>query len=213
MLEPREHTETHADKGLEFERLVFFSDAVMAIAITLLAIEIKVPEIAIDLAAQELPQAIADLWPKLLAFFISFVVIGGNWISHHAMFRMLRRYDRRLLWLNLFHLLFVALMPFTTAVVGEYGILPFAQVFYAASVAVTLLTRDLAWLYASHRGRLLDETITADQVRKVTINELTKPAVFLVSIPFAFVSPWIPILMWALAPIWYSIVGRLAGVR
>ena len=213
MLEPREHTETHADKGLEFERLVFFSDAVMAIAITLLAIEIKVPEIAIDLAAQELPQAIADLWPKLLAFFISFVVIGGNWISHHAMFRMLRRYDRRLLWLNLIHLLFVALMPFTTAVVGEYGILPFVQVFYAASVAITLLSRDVVWLYASHRGRLLDETITADQVRRVTINELTKPAVFLVSIPFAFVSPWIPIAVWALAPVWYSIAGRLAGVR
>ena len=201
------------EKGLEFERLVFFSDAVMAIAITLLAIEIKVPEIAIDLVEQELPRAIADLWPKLLAFFISFVVIGGNWISHHAMFRMLRSYDRRLLWLNLFHLLFVALMPFMTAVVGEYGILPFAQVLYAASVAITLFSRDVVWLYAAHRGRLLDETLTADRVRRVTITELTKPAVFLVSIPFAFISPLIPITIWILAPVWYSIVGRLAGVR
>ncbi len=202
-----------AEKGLEFERLVFFSDAVMAIAITLLALEIKVPEIANTLAAQELPRAVLDLWPKLLAYFIGFTIIGGNWISHHAMFRMIRRHDRPLLWLNLVHLMLVALAPFATSIVGEYGNLPFAQMFYAGGVAIMLFSRDVTWLYAAYRGRLLDSAIPADYVRRFTLVELSKPAVFLVSIPFALISPWLPIIVWIAAPVIYSMAGRAARVN
>jgi uncharacterized membrane protein len=84
---------------LSFERIVFFSDAVFAIAITLLAIEIRPPEVEIG-ATVELPALIRALWPRVQAFLISFLIIGVSWIAHHRLFRMLRRYDYRMVLLN-----------------------------------------------------------------------------------------------------------------
>ena len=72
-----------AEGGRELDRIVFFSDAVFAIAITLLVLNIEVPEIPEDLVAQELPHRLLDLWPKFLSYVISFLVILTYWIAHH----------------------------------------------------------------------------------------------------------------------------------
>jgi uncharacterized membrane protein len=94
------------EKGLE--RIVFFSDAVIAIAITLLAIEIRLPDEAI--APSELTAALLSLIPRYLSFFISFFVIGLFWMSHHRMFEYLHTYDRGLIWINLILLLPIAIL-------------------------------------------------------------------------------------------------------
>ena len=123
---------TYDELGLE--RIVFFSDAVIAIAITLLAIEIRLPPL--EDGARLVP-ALWALWPSYLSFAISFLVIGTYWIAHHNMFEHIDRYTPTLIWLNLFFLLCVAFTPFPTAIVGEYGMLAGAQIFYAGSVVVT----------------------------------------------------------------------------
>ena len=103
--------QTHpANEELGLERIVFFSDAVMAIAITLLAIDLKVPEIAASVAAAELPGALSELAPRFMSFIISFFVIGIYWMSHHRYFRFIKRYDGGLIVLNL---LFLVSIPFT----------------------------------------------------------------------------------------------------
>lgn len=101
------------------ERLTFFSDAVFAIAITLLVIEVHPPEIhpATEL---QLAQALVDLIPKYIGFLVSFFVIGRFWIGHHRIFGMLRRADNRLIFVNLAMLCVVAFMPFPTALISEY---------------------------------------------------------------------------------------------
>ena len=105
------------DPGLAFERLVFFSDAVFAIVITLLilplAAEVELPETTGGVAHQ-----VGELWPRILTFIVSFLVVGQFWIAHHRMFDRLQRYDTGLLWLNLLSLLTVSFMPFPTAVLG-----------------------------------------------------------------------------------------------
>src|SRR5437868_14520220 len=89
-------------------RLEAFSDGVFAIVITLLVLELRVPMFAHHPSSNELLHAVRAMWPKLVAFVSSFIVVGIYWVSHHNMFRLIRRPDRTLLWINLALLLAVA---------------------------------------------------------------------------------------------------------
>jgi uncharacterized membrane protein len=122
--------------GLELERVVFFSDAVFAIAITLLVIDLKLPETA-DMASERGAWlALAATIPRLGGFVISFLVIGAYWVGHHRMFRYITRCDVSLLWRNLLLLMCVAFLPFPTSVFSEHlrGQMPI--VLYAGSLGL-----------------------------------------------------------------------------
>ena len=123
------------------ERLVFFSDAVFAIVITLLVIEIEQPDLGPGATRTLWLRALAELTPSFGAFLLSFLVIGAIWVSHHALFLLVRRYDERLLWPNLILLLCVAFLPFTTSLMatGSLSSVPFA--FYAASLLAARLAK------------------------------------------------------------------------
>src|SRR5262249_24850822 len=131
---------------LALERIVLFSDAVIAIAITLLAIEIRLPELHGD-AAAELPAALLQVWPRYLGFVLSFAVVGTYWWIHHRIFRSVRRFDETLIWLNILFLLCVAFVPFASGVLGEHLGSPTAVMFYASVLAVTGLVETALWLY------------------------------------------------------------------
>src|SRR5512137_1560994 len=88
------------------ERIFLFTDAVMAIAITLLVLDLRVPE-----GPAGLGRALIALWPSYLSYLLSFVIIGNYWLSHHRLFRAIGRYDDRLVWLSLLFLFFIALLP------------------------------------------------------------------------------------------------------
>ena len=116
-------TPLHNGHKAEFqlERLILFSDAVFAIAITLLAIELKVPEFHKELITDsDLVNGLEHMIPKFIAFLISFLIIGQYWSIHHRLFGFVVNYNLRLLWLNLFFLLAIIIMPFTTAFYSEY---------------------------------------------------------------------------------------------
>jgi predicted transposase YbfD/YdcC len=119
---------------LGVERVAFFSDAVFAIAITLLVIEITVPEG--DLTGAQLTHELGRLGPKFFSFGLSFWVIGRFWIGHHLTFQYLRRWDLPMLWINLFWLACIVILPFPTAVLGNHIALPGAARLYAATVTV-----------------------------------------------------------------------------
>ena len=103
----------------QLERLAFFSDAVFAIAITLLIIEVRVPAGTPD-TERSLAQALVDLIPQYIGFFVSFFVIGRFWIGHHRVFGRLKRIDDTLIWRNLLFLMTIAFMPFPTALVSHF---------------------------------------------------------------------------------------------
>ena len=81
----------------ELDRIIFFSDAVFAIVMTLLILDISVPDIPQDLATAELPARVLDLWPQFFSYALSFLVIGTYWMAHHGTFRYFRTYDRMLM--------------------------------------------------------------------------------------------------------------------
>jgi uncharacterized membrane protein len=207
--------ETQASPGneaLALERIVFFSDAVMAIAITLLAIDLKVPEMAASTAAAELPMRLRAMGPQFMSFAISFFVIGIYWTSHHRYFRFIKRYDGGLIALNMLFLLFIVLMPFVASLFGQYYDLPLGMSVYAAAVAATGLSMGALWWYASHRHRLIDEHLDDQFIRARSI-ALAVPLLFLVSIPFAFFSRTLTIAIWCTLPLVSFAILKYSGRR
>lgn len=197
--------------SLALERLVFFTDAVMAIAITLLAIELRLPEGHVG-SDHELMGALAALTPRFVAFVVSFAVIGMYWFAHHRMFGYIERFNGGLAALNLVFLFFVALLPFLTAVLGEHGNLPSATALYASGMAGMGFTSSGLWLY-SVRRRLVSPDLPAATRRYLAWRGLTVPLMFASSIPLAFVSPHLAQLWWAaILPIQRTLAWR-AGTR
>jgi TMEM175 potassium channel family protein len=167
---------------VELERLVFFSDAVIAIAITLLVVTLAIPE-----ATENVGDALLDRWPQILSYVLSFLVIGVFWMAHHRIFRYVRSIDQRLIWLNLLFLMCVAFIPFPTGVLGDHDGSRGAIVFYAAAIGLTGAVLALIWQYLIHAGHL-NERADPKIVRYLTRRSLVTPISFLVSIPLSFVS-------------------------
>jgi uncharacterized membrane protein len=145
----------HRDTG----RLEAFSDGVFAISITLLILEIRPPS-----DYENLLHALAALWPSYLAYAVTFLFIGQVWANHHVMFDHIRAADRVVLLLNTVLLMVVAFLPFATSVLAEalreaHGQRT-AVVFYGLAFAMTALTFNAVWQYASRR-RLLSEALDA----------------------------------------------------
>ena len=105
--------------GSRLERLIFFSDALFAISITLLVLDIDVPHLPRGADSLDYGKALLGLVPSAMAFVLSFVVVGAFWSAHHRLFGDVRRFDSRLMWPNLLFLMSIALMPFATAFLGS----------------------------------------------------------------------------------------------
>jgi len=183
------------------DRVVFFSDAVFAIAMTLLVVDLRVPVIPSglpsDVQNQRLAAALRGLEGPFFSFALSFFVLGLLWLVHHRKFRLIRRYDDRLLWLNLLFLFCVAFLPFPTAVIGRYGGQT-GTVFYALSMTAAGLFSALITVYAYGGHRLIDSDVDPRSIRHWIRRSFVVPVVFLASVPVAFLSAVAARLMWLL---------------
>ncbi|WP_326718539.1 TMEM175 family protein [Streptomyces sp. NBC_00243] len=178
------------------ERLLFFGDAVFAIAITLLALDITVPE---GLADSEVGAALRDAVPKMGAYLLSFAVIGVLWLAQHALFRLVATLDRWLLNLYLALLAVVAALPFPTRLISEYGDTTAGTAFYAANIAlaIALLAAMTACLLV--RPSLAVAAAEPGRIRDSLRRSLFLFGVFATSIPVAFASPTAAKYWWLLA--------------
>jgi uncharacterized membrane protein len=188
------------------ERLVMFSDAVFAIAITILAIELRPP--AVHGPEPELAQALFAAWPKVLSFGISFAVIGGYWVGHLRAFRCIGHVDGGLVAVNLTLLAAVSFLPFPTAVLGEAGDRAAAVVFYAGSVAMIGVLQAVLWVWVALRPGLLLADAPRHAVRSGILRSLGAAAVFGISVPIALAHPLAAMLTWlAVIPVLYLASG------
>jgi uncharacterized membrane protein len=168
-------------------RLMAFSDGVIAVAITLLVLEIRLPEGFGEYGDAELWAALVGLWPRFLAVFISFAVIGVYWINHHGKFDRIVKSDGGLKWLNLVFLLTVCVVPFTTAVIAQNSGFVGTAV-YAAEMMACGLSLAALWSYADRKG-LIDPAVDKAERRRVLVATLMVPAVFAVSVPLSLAHP------------------------
>jgi uncharacterized membrane protein len=187
-----------ADYGPEhrLERLAFFSDAVFAIAITLLVIEIHVPDLPRGASDGDWLHGLYLLIPSFWAFALSFVVIGTMWILHHKTLSMMARFAGRLMWPNLLFLMSVAFLPFSTAFMaagsrgaaGHAGPSPVPFVFYDASLLVAGLLKARLTRIAL-RPDLLSPHVRPSQVAAERRQVLILPLATTLALVLAFVIP------------------------
>ena len=196
------------DTRTGFARTVAFSDGVFAIAITLLVLSIDVPTLH---GGQKLDHALSNLGDNFVSYFIGFAVIGLFWVCHHYFFDSLRGFDGRLLWLNLLYLSFIGLLPFSTALLGDFGNDPTALTAYAINVGLAGLA-DALMLTAALRAHLLEPDKQA-RGAQLLARDLTAPAVFFASIPLAYADTSLAKYSWLLIAIVPRVLTRVGVFR
>ncbi len=182
--------------GLEFDRIIFFTDAVFAIALTLLVVELGVPVITQD---PEVParmlDALDDKLPQFISFFIAFILIARYWVAHHMMFAQLRAIDPRLISINLVYLAFVAFLPFPTALVGEYEENPISVMLFAVCLAIISGLEVVQFRHA-YRADLTRKPMPPEVYRWGVIGSSSPVVVFIVTMPLAFISSTLCLTSW-----------------
>ncbi|GKZ12465.1 TMEM175 family protein [Haladaptatus sp. T7] len=180
----------------ETERLVTFSDGVFAIAITLLVLDISVPTVPAGEPASVLPTLVFEQWHELFGYVFSFLVIGSYWVLHRRVFLYIEKSDKRLVWLNLLFLLFVAFVPYATSLFTAYPD-RFGVMFYAGTLAATGFLLAGLWGHAA-RTRLVQEGLPPRAMAIRAARFFVSPTVFVLSIGIAFIDPFVAIFSWLL---------------
>jgi uncharacterized membrane protein len=181
------------------ERLLAFSDGVFAIAITLLILDIHLPE-GVELKTNEqLWSQLGDLWPHYIAYLLSFWLIGQFWLIHHNMFSHIEYVNSGLLTRNALLLLTISFMPFPTVIISEYGSLTAAAILYALTLAFSRFTSTIVWHYATHNNLLKEDTPPA-LIRIYNVRGVVTPLLFVLSALVALIYLPAAYLIWGLTP-------------
>jgi uncharacterized membrane protein len=197
---------------VQTNRLEAFSDGVFAIAITLLVLEIPVPEAG----EGGLWDALVDLWPSFVSYLVSFVVIGIIWVNHHGVIDHLARANRGVLFLNLLFLLWVAFIPFPTALLAEHldaGVdEDVAAAVYCGTMALMGLSFGGMWAYITRRRELLGVELTDNQIRRLTVSFVIGSPLYILAIGVSFLSAGAALAIVALLAVYYAFAGRGGGM-
>ena len=185
------------------ERVKAFADAVFAIIITILVLEIGVPP---NLGDSSLRGALDDLGPELGAWVISFLITGMYWVWHRDMFNLVRYVDPTVVWLNLLFLLPAALIPFAASVLGEYPGESIGLHVYGVVLSATALLRWILYRYVTLRPALLWAPLTPKARRLGGVLALAPLAIYLVAMLVATPAPTLSLLMYLAVPALYLLL-------
>ena len=185
------------------DRVKAFTDGVFAIIITILVLEIGIPP---ELPEQSLRDAIGETGPELLAWVISFFIVGMYWVWHRDLFNQVRYVNRDVVWLNLLFMMPAALIPFAASVLGEYHDEPIALHLYGAVLIATALLRWLLYGYLMRRPSLLWEPPGTKRRRVGGLLAVAPIVVYVVAMLVAVVAPSVSLLLYLAMPLLYLLL-------
>jgi uncharacterized membrane protein len=193
-------------------RVEAFSDGVMAIAITLLVLDLKVPE-STGVADGTLLTALGARWPSYLAYLAAFLTIGIIWLNHRAFVDRIRRFDARLHWLNLALLLGVATLPFPTSLLAAFLAAGGANASAAATIygllsVATALPWLLMWRHIARHPDLLEPPLTAADARAELRRAAIGPVVYLIAVPIALFAPAVALVFYIAIALLYAVTNQ-----
>ncbi|HZO90164.1 MAG TPA: TMEM175 family protein [Chthonomonadaceae bacterium] len=190
-------------------RIEALSDGLFAIAMTLLVLELKVPELPHNSPNVIVFPALMKLVPKLGTYAVSFISLGVFWVGHHNMYHAIRRADRVLLWLNILFFMFVSLLPFATSVLNAFPMAQIVTVVFGLNLTLIGWTLYLQWVYACTQPDMLAEFITPAYRDLVRSRFLTYPVVATLTILICFWSIEISLGIYLLLLPLYMIPGKI----
>lgn len=190
------------------DRLEAFSDGVFAVALTLLVLELRVPDIANHSSFSQYVTAVAPLIPKVVSFTLTFVVICMHWVSHHYFFRQLRDVSIGMVWLNNLFLLWLCFMPFPTAMLGDHPTDQFPILLYGVNQLLAALSFSSLRSYASKKNLFVDDASAKAMGPRHSIPAI---ALYTVSILASFVEVYISLACFLLVPLLYFVPNLILG--
>jgi uncharacterized membrane protein len=191
------------ERSLNRARVLTLSDGVFAIAITLLVLELHVPDITAGIRPVDV---LREIRPSLIAFLISFFVIASAWANHRDLFEVIRLTDRNLVWLNLVYLLPLTMIPFGAALLSHYELDPLVLTIYGGLLLAIALLRLTIWLYATSRPHLLFEPVDEDLRRSGVLLVVVPIGLYALAMALAHVGKVGPVLslaIYAIVPVLY----------
>jgi uncharacterized membrane protein len=195
-------------------RLEALADGVFAIVMTLLVLELGIPVVT-DATSGSVAEALREMWPEFFIYVLSFLVLGAFWLMHKMMFDAFVASDPPLVWLNIMFLMVTALLPFTTALVGEYRALTIVAVAYGLNLVLAFASAWAIWAYATRGVRLTEEDIEPVLVRGGNRMGLVYVLVMTATTALAFVSPVVAYVAFAVVValfMAFTMVGRWESV-
>jgi uncharacterized membrane protein len=195
------------------DRIITLADALLAIVMTLLVIEIVVPELTSSEAAHELPKRLLEMWPDIWGYVTSFIILGFFWIAHDDQFHYIKRANRTLLWMTVFYLMSIAFIPFSTSLIAKYGDQQISVIIYGINIIIVLIWANLQWRYATKEHRLVDSDLDPKFIAIMSRRVIVGLILYPVAIAFSFLNPQVSILLFALIPIYYIIPHKYYGRR
>ena len=207
-----EPLEKELKKEFQLERMILFSDAVFAIAITLLVIEIKVPHIEVNLTDKIVVGELIHLLPKFFGFVFSFFIIGIYWTVHHRLFSYLTNYDNKLIWLNIFFLFSIALMPFTTALYSEFyqPNLHIPYLIYTINICLTgFCSYHLVKHLAYSKNKISHGFTNQNLIKSAIAKSWMMPIIFTFGLLISYIFPaWVGRMAPMFTPVYLWIVNK-----
>jgi uncharacterized membrane protein len=190
---------------MKTNRLEAFSDGVFAVAITLLILEINVPE------GEHLWHQLKEEWPSFASFFVSFWVIGIIWVNHHGVIDHIKQADRGVLYLNLLVLMSVVLIPFSTALMAEHlksgDDENVAAAVYAGSFVLMAVSFGGLWEYITRHREKLGVELTDEEVRRRSRSFQIGNPIYALAVVVAFISPAVVLVIIGALAVYYMVAG------
>jgi len=180
--------EEKAGSGYTRNRIESLSDGVFAVAMTLLVLGLSVPIITGTSMEEELNKRLLELLPRIFLYFLSFILLGLIWINHNFIFRFIRQPNSRMVWLNILLLMFTALLPFSTALIGDYWRFQTAVLIFGANGIISFGLIIALWTYA-RRKKLFYDGISFVNVKIRKIVDILSFTTVLIAIGISFYNP------------------------
>jgi uncharacterized membrane protein len=180
------------------ERLKTLADGVFAIVMTLLVLELSVPVITGKSGNAELTHKLLEMWPEFLIYALSFFILGVFWLIHHSIYSAVTHYDTTLVWLNIIFLMFVSLIPFSTALAGKNGFNTMTSVVYGVNMLLLFNLGWSSWAFITGKRRLVEKDIDPALVKGGSLMGLVYSLIMLPAIGISFVDPRISFIIYGL---------------
>lgn len=189
-------------------RLETLIDGIFAIAMTLLVLTIAIPKPAADQAQAVLPGLIFRLFPQLFLCIIAFLVLAVFWLGHHRQFHFVQTVDPGLLWINIFLLIFIVLVPFSTDIAGDYPDILIAALSFHVNILIVGLFFCLHWHHICGSPHLCGRTPDPSTIRTRYLQTALIPSIAFLGILASFVDPSGSLLVYFIAPVPYYLLHR-----
>jgi len=180
--------ELGTDMSMTTKRIETLVDGIFAIAMTLLVLSLNVPQIPYPATNSQILDFLINMVPQFFIYFLSFILLATFWRINHSQFNIIEKTDQNLLWINVFWLLFVALVPFSTNLVGDYGYLTVPMVFFHLNLFLIGVLFNLNWYYAV-KHNFVHEKVSDEFIKSRQNINLTLPVCALIAIGFSFIVP------------------------